>query len=476
MDDPISGAMSEKSNLEFNRDVANQLVENMNSIVEKMKEVESKMQEELKQQLQDAKETLEQQQLQVAESTERYLAKLESWKQSISNGLNIDSGSIDFESKYTDWDPKLRDNFSSNIADLLNGVTELQKSLGESGKKITESPITQQKLIRSVIEQETNGQSSDGQNNYVSFKNAVLLILALGWFGALIGGVVAKSDVDKHLTSNPDLSAAIPTGCVQYDTVTGSIRTIGVCAVQDVCSSQTKDTCGTGAGAKICYWDNVSCIPSQIITSSLSCSTQCTPDSNNPYGAKNECHPFSSPCTTDEQCSTGTCDNGQCSYQTCNVNSGTCSPTPTYDTNYSLKQQLLSGSLGFCLGGIPSQACPVASSICTATNSDGTGGACTACDSNDLQCTSPDQVINQNSNCLCVNPAGNGTKWVTYAMCATSTDLALLLLYMRNVKTDWAPMKTSIIVYILFGISILLFIITLIWYVEYLLEHVKNNI
>jgi hypothetical protein len=147
-----------------------------------------------------------------------------------------------------------------------------------------------------------------------------------------------------------------------------------------------------------------------------------------------------------------------------------CTPCPSIDPRYSIRQQTLDGKLAFCLGTNPVSTCGNAGDICQIYNPvDGTGGACLACDANDSNCTNPGGNIQTKSTCMC-----SGDDWLNLSLCASAPDLAMALEYMISISDEWVPMKTPIFVYIIGFISILILLISLIWYIRYLIKNAKK--
>lgn len=485
VDPDLRNSISDRDALESKVEDLRKLVDNMTSITKEQMAVAEDEIAALEKDLNEAKEAAGKTRQDIVEAATKAVSSIEDWYQSIAKRTGVDRGDVDFEQKYDEWRPELQDYFSGEVADLLSDVAKLQKSLGESGRKFSESPNLQQKLTQAVVDatiettRSTDPTVDPGEEEIKPWVKKLVMFISFAWAVGEGIGVYDKENVHKHLMSNPDLRKNIPTGCFQYHWPTGSIRSIGICGVQKICSSETqnsKQTCGTGKGENICSWNGLSCGASTRLTDATSCAPSCTPSSTNPYGAKNECHPKSEPCTKDSECPAGTCVSGQCQYQTCDSKTWTCSPSPTYSPNYPIYDQLVGGKLGFCLGGIPTQPCSVAPIVCTAKNADGTGGACDPCDADDPECTNPNGTYNKNKLCMCVNPAGNsGSKgWATYPMCGTSTELVSWILYMKQLSGNWTPQETPTTTYIIGGLSILLFIITMIWYINYLIKYGKK--
>ena len=203
-----------------------------------------------------------------------------------------------------------------------------------------------------------------------------------------------------------------------------------------------------------------------------SCCPGCTKDS--------ECHPVSSQtCTTPDECMTGNCDftTGKCVDQTCDKTTNSCTPCPSSDPKFPILQQLQEGKLGFCKTGIPSTQCPTAALICQIqpASAGKAGGACVACGADNTFCTNSGGTdawydVNTQDTCMCT-----GSDWVTIPVCAPPASIVANLAYLSAIKNSWAPRKTPLVIYLIVGLGLIMFLITLVWYVFYLIKHGKKR-
>lgn len=272
----------------------------------------------------------------------------------------------------------------------------------------------------------------------------------------------------KKPNPNTTLNDFQSLGCYQYDTKYGSIRALGVCGATKICAQRTSqsDCETTSPVAGYCAWSvdpngNGTCGPGQSLLNAPSCAVTCNTNTDCHNVASIACDPQTNPCLV------GYCQNGFCQGgQTCDPTSKTCTPSPSFDPAYPINTQMSEGKLGFCLGGVPPTICSGASSICNTTGDN--NGCCDACDANDPDCSNPGGTITKPS-CMCT-----GSNWVTIPICGGSASMVTNLAYMQAFKSQWAPTPTPLVVTILTGIGVLMMLVTLVWYVLYLIKHGKK--
>ena len=401
---------------------------------------------ELEKQRADAQEARQKTAEDKAQKAVEYATGLDAYKGTLAKKLGIEKGQIDFDANYNDWNPKMQDHFANLTDDIVDNVQQVQESVGEKGKTVENSPETQSKLRE-------------------AFKDPFVW---MAFFSGLAGLVNAglSGDFNSHdyfTKHNTNLSQFRAIGCYQYHTKTGSIRTLGVCGINQECAASTDSkSCAAITPVGICQWDkqNSQCTAGPLVTDAASCCAPCTKDS--------DCHSIAAKsCKVPSDCLVGDCVNGTCVDQTCNTVSNTCTPCPSVDPKFPVLEELKEGKLGFCMKGFPSTNCPASSRICRATT-DNVPGACTACATTDDSCVNPGG-ISSIGNCLCT-----GSDWVTVPICGTASTLITNLAYMQAVKNLWAPSKTPLVIYIITGLGILMLVISLIWYVIYLIKHGKK--
>jgi len=403
-----------------------------------------------KEQLESQRQTL---QNMIVEGTEKRIAldstirtKMNAYKSSLGDKLDIPPETINYNASYNDWNSKIQTDFEEKVSNVVDGIQEIQAANDEDGKSLEDSPKTIGKLRK-------------------LFKNPFTWIFVSGFLAGAVNLVITEGD-DYHnwLTSKGGIQKYTSIGCYQYHIPTGSIRTLGVCGVTDICNTyKTKDTCEKGNGVKnFCFWNGKTCGAGKASVAADSCCRVCKKDA--------DCQSSDTTCSNDGDCPVGSCVNGKCQDQKCDSVSGTCTPCPSSNPKFSLGEQIQKGNIGFCLAGDPPSACPTASLLCQTTDQ---GGACKACASNDQSCINPGgtHII---SNCMCNNTSANGNGWITNPVCGSADSIVIMLSYLNQIKDTWVPEKTPIIVWIITGLGILSILIVLIWYVRYLIKKGKS--
>jgi hypothetical protein len=331
---------------------------------------------------------------------------------------------------------KLLTEYSSKVR---KGIQDIQKTVGESGKSLENSPKTRLELIKKTI---SNGAYT-----------ITALLGVLGLIATIISDVGKKSgDITKN---NANLGKFLPKGCYQYSMSTGSIRTLGVCGATRGCKAiSDKDTCQKNVQ---CDWDDTTKCTDNY---SGSCTLPCKTDTD---------------CLSDKDCSASSCPGGncvsnRCQTQTCDTNTGYCTvPSPGTE---NISDMINKGKINFCTTGLTTSVCEYATNICYPKKSDGSGGACDACDSTDTACTNPSGVLNFTASCLCQN--GDKTDWITIPICSSVDSMIITLNYMSVLADTWKPPTTPLPLQIIFWLSIAGFILTFIWYILYLVKHAKK--
>lgn len=470
MEDAAVDAVSANSDYFDEKAIDNILTQNYldaaNISEARVKELESQLKE-----LRDAKTA---QEVKLAEADARLQATDDVFRSKLAETLGIDKPKVDaaiingFEF-FNDWDPAIQDWFSNVLYDVVDGVEQVQKSFGEDGKSLAESVRTKSWLERKIqggidYINESWGSSKMRFSLTAFFLMAPIISLAigLGWSGSKDAWEWAKKN-----SGNASTSAT--SGCYQFNSKTGSIKFLGVCGVAEKCSvAQNATDCKAMTPKNICSWDGNKCIPGPLVMNSSNCCPGCKKTS--------DCNTVSSQkCTTDSQCWSGKCNmkcpdgNGMCcSDQTCDSNTGSCTPCPSLDPAFPIYKQFTEGKLGFCSSSLGSSTCGAASLICNArpTTSGGAGGACTACEPDDSFCTSTLGNDDYVGSCICT-----GSDWITMSVCASPSALITNLAYMSAIKNQWVPQKTPLVIYIIVGIGAFMFFVTLLWYIRYLFNH-----
>ena len=251
-------------------------------------------------------------------------------------------------------------------------------------------------------------------------------------------------------------------GCYQYNSKSGAIRSLGICGLRELCEQNDSESNCNGVANKICSWDTNSktCRVSNLIK-------------NNPNGCNQTCKQNSDciiktnkSCSTDGDCKTGSCVSGYCEIKR-NCNDNVCDPF-VYSPDYSLLSQVQGGNVPFCQGSNASagvsQVCGVASMWCTSTKNNGLCKPCT--DNNDCNGSG----TNLSANCYC-----DGNDWVTVRICSGPSSFLSNLLWLHSTIPQWKPSKTPTIVYIIGGISAIMILALFVWYIVYLVKHVRKK-
>lgn len=359
--------------------------------------------------IEEAKVTREKLREAKAKAYNEYQAVRKVWMNSLFETYGIDP-TEDFSKPLKDMSDETRKYIQTTVKGVAEPLSELQKSLGESGKTLNESPKTFDKIKKFLNDHHTK----------------VMLLSSI--FGGVVPGLIASNDT-TIFGSNPDAGPASSVsdaiGCYQYNTSDGDIRFLGLCGVKTPSAS----TCCPPIKN-----------PDKLCTKDSDC------DNTN-----------TKPCKTDGDCMT-TCNTttGFCNGQTCDQNTGSCSPCPLPDR--SLHDQ--AKDLAFCLGGDVSAPCPMAKLACAAydpkTNS---GGTCQSCE----------DASSDSKTCFKTSKS-----YITIPVCGNADSLIILLSHMFKYKDSWAPTPTPITGKILMILSIIGFIVTIIWYIIYLIKNAKR--
>lgn len=422
--------------------------------------------QELLEELKNTQEAINDLKEKYTESEIEYKNAFDQWRSQIASSTGIPFEAVDFTGEYSDLHPKLQDIISKTVTDMFNDFVQLQEESGEAGKGPAESPSTTKKLQLRLNDADTADDPSENENKEKKKGSGLKALMIVLFFFAAFGiiGKVSQKTIHDHLSKNK-LSTMIPTGCYQLHLASGSMRTIGICGLQDYCNNSKDEGSCNSIPNGVCQWNSGTntCGPSQAVTNASSCCTSCT--------STGDCNAGSKQCNKDADCGIGTCVGNRCQYQTCDKSTLECTPCPSLDPDYPVIKQLQDGNLGFCKAGISLSTCGSATSICRPNNGDGTGGACSVCDSGSEECTNPAGIYSKKSTCLC--PKGTG--WITQPMCVSYNDFYFWLFYLYQIRDDWVTPTTPLITKLIFIFSILLFVATFIWYIRYLIKYRKKN-
>lgn len=373
----------------------------------------------------------------------KYQESLKNFKTALGKKLSIKPEEIDFTQSYNQMKPELQKFISSQADEFVENVKKFQEKYGKDKpnewlKKIEEKALyslpvlAAMGVVASLIER---GGDSDG------------------WF--------KQHDYNFH--------ANRAVGCYQYHVPSGAIRTMGVCGVEKKCSPLNEEQCNAQTPQGLCQWNSHEkrCTAGSLVTNAQSCSSSCTTNA--------DCNTIDKvACSTPSDCKVGNCVNGTCMSQTCDPNTKTCIPTVPSNPEWKVLDQIENGKIGFCLGDGMGTTCDATTLICDVTTN---GGACEACNANDQSCLSPGNEISTVANCMCTNLYGlnkNTTGWITLPICQPADSFLTTISYMNSISNNWVPQKTPLVITVLMWLGIILFFLTLVWYVIYLIKHGKK--
>lgn len=453
IDSTLETLNSQLSELSDVNETINQLETNINNLNAQIDAQESNLEPGAKEKTQNQ---LDNNRARQTELAAKYLGSLEDFNNKVAEqiGNNVTAADMDLSGPVKDWNVHVKQWFFDLGDDVGEQIRQLQKSVGEDGKSLNESPETISR-IRRFFEKSKGFATKYGLQVFISLY-AILSAISIGtnW----------KKDFEQQ---NNGLNFYQSIGCYQYNTKNGTIRAIGICGATKICASRTNKTSCEAPNpvGKYCQWTetsggNYSCVPGQHFTNGTQCGLTCSSDKDCITVNSVNCDPKTNPCLS------GYCQDGKCQGgQKCDQATKQCSPSVSFDPNFPIKKQMEQGRLGFCLQGMPPTPCPGASSVCSVI---GENGCCDKCDDNDPSCDDMGGRV-VNSSCMCT-----GNNWVTIPMCGGISSILSMLSYMKVNSSQWVPQKTPLIIYVITGIGLVMFLITLVWYVFYLIKHGKK--
>lgn len=453
---------------------AKNINEELSRIQENINDIESGVNElknpdpSLKQQFDDAKTYSKTLRDKAAELNKKAAETHRTYRRTLAEHLKVPEAELDFN-KVDVNDPNVNPKVIKHMSDQLNtleaNIKKLQASFGEEGKLLKDSPSTLEKI----------------KNTFKQHPDIVVIFLA--GFGGFLGQLAEHelTDFDHNIwkkTGSPQIIANRYSGCYQVNTISGVVKQLGVCGVASYCDSMTQSACeASDKLTNVCTWnDHGKCddkgvctgtcdIGPRILSTSDCCKT-CDPTKK---GVDCGSGVQGQSCKAEDDCMQSKCVNGKCAptVGTCNVVSLTCENCPSIDPDNPIDKQLQSGELGFCMGSDPPMPCVGASQICMDKN---LGGACPS-----KTCTD-DNDSDQNVMCDRDSKGANGkNNWIMNTSCGSGNDL-MMLIDLMNYKSDlWVPQETPLVTKIIFFISVVALILTLIWYVLYLVKQSKKN-
>jgi len=425
--------------------LVDQIEQNLRGVEDQIKaqvEVEPNIKEKLNDQL-------EQEKAKRAENASKFLGSVDDFNKSIAKKIGVSPNDMDLSRPVSDWHPNVKKWFFDLGDDIGENIRKLQKSVGEDGRPLEKSPQTIGELRRFY-------ETYIGPNGLKIFLSVYIALAAFS---------VGKNWKRDFEQKNKSVGSFQSVGCFQYNTKSGTIRSLGICGAMQNCAPRPDQTsCEAPNPVKgYCQWLNGTCVPGQHFTNGTQCGMTCSTDGDCHSVSPVSCDPVNNPCLV------GYCQNGKCQGgQTCDQTTKQCTPPISYDPKFPISQQMDQGRLGFCLGGMPPIPCPGTASICSPAGDDD-NGCCPVCQDNDPSCSDMTGGISQ-SSCLCKG----GKDWVTISMCGGISPILSMLSYMQINTKKWVPQKTPLVIYIVTGIGIVIFLVTLVWYVFYLIKHGKK--
>jgi hypothetical protein len=393
----------------------------------------------------------------------------------VAKEAGVDPKEIDTTKSLRELPEKFQSHIATMTEKVLTEVEKIQKRNGENGKSISQSPKTVEELADKIMKDDKLGNNSSKMETVLKVLNIIALL------SGTLGIALNKTGIMNKF-KNIGTSSIYQQGCVQYNTLTGSVRMLGMCGQVD-CTSLSQQNCNTSDNP-YCSWDKNtnSCINSSI--QGDDCTKSCNNDNDCKIKAINQNCPKGlavnnsdgycyQTCTKDSDCpndknnNQGTCSNGICNsnYKYCN-DSGVCSPDFVDGTKISFKDQVNWGMSYFSkVSGQTTQTCPIAQLYCS---------NCEKCAVGNSTCQNTTIVQNQSCTCSDINKDTKNDNWITYPMGQIDTlDVITMMNYLDENKEIWVTIETPLVVKIISWIGIILMILTLIWYIQYLIRHAK---
>ena len=175
----------------------------------------------------------------------------------VANSAGVDPKEIDTTKSLSELPERFQSHLATMAEKVMTEVEKIQTRNGEKGKSISQSPKTVEELADRLMKDDNLG------NNHSKMETVLKVLNIIALLSGTLGIALNKTGIMNKF-KNIGTSSIYQQGCVQYNTLTGSVRMLGMCGQVD-CTSLSQQNCNTSDNP-YCSWDKNtnSCINSSI--------------------------------------------------------------------------------------------------------------------------------------------------------------------------------------------------------------------